>query len=66
MNNIENIGGCAFYNCGLEYVLIKGKLCVLETEIFDGCTKLEKVEIPNILMQVRHNAFHNCIKIFFG
>lgn len=59
---LNEIGKGAFYGCAnlqevnLEYAQIK----IISDQSFDGCLKLAKVTLPNMLLAINDNAFNNC------
>ena len=59
---LNEIGKGAFYGCAnlqevnLEYAQIK----IISDQSFDGCLKLAKVTLPNMLLAINEKAFNNC------
>ena len=58
--NVTNIGARAFSENGLKEIKIQSNIEDLPESIFDNSQILEKVTLPEGIIQIGKNAFHNC------
>ena len=57
---IKRIECLAFYNCGLEEIVVPEGITEIETATFAKCSNLTKVVLPTTLKYIRTNAFAWC------
>ncbi len=62
--NVKSIGPWAFrHNDELVSVTVKGRLEVLETEVFALCETLEEIRLPSSLTGIEQGALNGCVAL---
>ena len=61
--SLQRIGYKAFFEIGLEKLLITGNLTKLGDRSFEGCTKLKEVVIVSELLAIPNDCFKGCLQL---
>ena len=62
-SGIKIIGHGAFYGSALKEILIPDSVEKFEDQVFNGCTKLEKTNLPDALTEIGSNPFFRCTSL---
>lgn len=62
-DSVTEIGGAAFARCSfLKTVRLSNNLTAING-LFEGCSSLERIEIPDGVTSIEHESFMNCIML---
>ena len=57
---IETIGQGAFFGSQLKEIIIPDSVKCFEEQVFNSCSLLETVNLPDELINIKSNPFYNC------
>lgn len=67
-NSVEKIGGACFYNCtSLKTCSLPNntKFTILEAQLFESCTNLLNIQIPDSITTINFQCFASCNSLTF-